>query len=62
MKKLKCGDLVPGCPKVIEAGSDEEIIAAAGNHVVEAHGMEVTPELVEQVRGAINDVDGPETR
>jgi predicted small metal-binding protein len=53
-KVLRCGDLVKGC--AFEArGTEEEILQKAGPHAKEAHGMEVTPELVAAVRGAIRD-------
>ena len=51
---LKCDSLVPGCD--FEAkGTTEEILAAAGKHAAEAHGLEVTDELGEKVKGAIQD-------
>jgi len=53
-KVLRCGDLVKGCS--FEArGTEEEILQKAGPHAKEVHGMEVTPELVAAVRGAIRD-------
>lgn len=53
-KVLKCADLVAGCS--FEArGSEEEILEKAGPHAKEAHGMEVTPDLVAAVRGAMRD-------
>lgn len=55
MKTLACGDLVPGCPATIRAETDDEILAQAGRHATEAHGLTVTPELVEQVRAHIRD-------
>jgi predicted small metal-binding protein len=55
MKTLACGELVPGCPATIQAETEDEILAQAGRHAVEAHGLEVTPELVEQVRAHIRD-------
>ena len=36
-------------------GTTEEILAAAGKHAAEDHGLEVTDELVERVKGAIHD-------
>lgn len=49
---LKCDSLVPGCE--FEArGTTEEILQAAGKHAAEDHGLEVTDELVEKVKGAI---------
>lgn len=53
-KLLRCGDLVKGCS--FEArGTEEEILQKAAPHAKDAHGMEVTPELVAAVRGAIRD-------
>jgi len=51
---LACGDIVEGCTTTLEAGSEDELMARAGSHASEAHGItEVTPELAEQVKGAI---------
>ena len=48
-KLLRCGDLVKGC--AFEArGTEEEILQKAAPHAKEAHGMEVTPELVAAVK------------
>ena len=55
MKTLACGELVPGCAATIQAETEDEILAEAGRHAVEAHGLEVTPELVAQVRAHIRD-------
>jgi predicted small metal-binding protein len=45
---------MPGCD--FEAkGTTEEILAAAAKHASEDHGLEVTDELVEKVKGAIQD-------
>lgn len=53
-KKLRCGDLVKGCE--FEArGTEEEILKEAGRHAKEAHGMEVTPELADAVKGVIRE-------
>lgn len=57
MKTLACGDLVPGCPAVVEAETEEEILAIAAQHAVEAHGLEVNDELVAAVKSAIRDAD-----
>ena len=58
-KQLVCAELVPGCPQVITAETEEELLAEAGRHAEDVHGMTVTPELVEQVRAHIRLV--PET-
>lgn len=53
MKKFRCGDLMPGCA-VTFTGSEEEILAAVGAHAHRDHGLtEVTPGLVDAVRGAL---------
>lgn len=53
-KLLKCDSLVSGCE--FEArGTEDQILAAAGKHAKEDHGIEVTPELVEKVKGAIRE-------
>ncbi|TFL17453.1 DUF1059 domain-containing protein [Jannaschia formosa] len=54
-KVLECGTLVPGCTWRGEAATEDELLAKAAVHAQEAHGMEVTPELAEKVRGAIHD-------
>jgi predicted small metal-binding protein len=51
-KLLRCDSLVPGC-KFEARGTEEEILAAAGKHAKEDHKIEVTPELVEKVKGVI---------
>ncbi|MBA3266719.1 MAG: DUF1059 domain-containing protein [Acidimicrobiia bacterium] len=51
---LACGDIVEGCTTTLEADSEDDLMASAGSHASEAHGItEVTPELAEQVKGAI---------
>lgn len=51
---LACGDIVEGCAATFEADSEDELMASAGGHAAEAHGItEITPELAEQVKGAI---------
>lgn len=54
-KHLACGDIVDGCQATFTAETEDELLAQAGQHAVEAHGLEVTPELVEIVRGHIHD-------
>ena len=58
-KQVACADLVPGCPQVVTADTEDELLAEVGRHAEEAHGLQVTPELVEQVRERIQLV--PET-
>ena len=54
-KFLACGEIMEGCEATFEAESEEELLAQAGSHAVEVHGLEVTPELVEVVRAHIRE-------
>ena len=56
-KTLACGDIMEGCSATFSAETDDELLAQAGQHAAEAHGLEVTPELVEVVRGHIREGD-----
>lgn len=55
-KQLKCGDLMPGCSFSVTAETVEEVLQAAAMHAREVHGLEVTPELAEQVKLALREV------
>jgi len=53
-KTLACGDVMPGCDAKFEADTEEELMAKAGKHAADAHGItELTPEVVDAVKGAI---------
>ena len=55
-KEMRCGDLMPGCDKVIEGRDEKEVMAKAAEHARRDHNMQdMTPELQEKVRGAIHD-------
>jgi len=54
-KVLKCGDLMPGCRFEARAETEDQILAEAAAHAKATHNLEVTPELVEKVKGAIRD-------
>ncbi|HMQ31166.1 MAG TPA: DUF1059 domain-containing protein [Chloroflexaceae bacterium] len=58
MKTLRCRDAGFDCAHVITAESEEEVLRQAAEHAREAHQVEVTPELAEQVRQVITD-DAP---
>ena len=53
MKTLVCGEIMPGCEATYSGETEDEVLAQAGRHVAEDHGLAVTPELVETVRGHI---------
>ena len=58
MKEIDCGKVNPasGCGHVIRAETEEEVLRRAAEHAKRDHGMEPTPELMNQVRGHIQDV------
>lgn len=54
MKRIACGDVVPGCSFTASAETDDELMKKVVAHAAQQHGVtEVTPELAEKVRGAI---------
>lgn len=57
MKILRCRDAGFDCEHEIQAETDEEILRLAAEHVQQVHRLEVTPELVEQVKGLIQEED-----
>jgi len=55
-KALKCGDLTPGCPVVVEGKDVPEVMSRAAEHAAKAHGLtRITPELARKVQAAIHD-------
>lgn len=51
---IACGDIVPGCAATLEAGSEDALMAQVSDHARDEHGVtEITPELAEQVKGAV---------
>ena len=55
MKTLNCRDAGFDCPGVIHGNSEEEVLKQAAQHAQEVHGVSVTPQLEEQLRGLIKD-------
>jgi predicted small metal-binding protein len=56
MKKLNCCDAGFDCPAVVLAESEEEVLAQAAQHALDAHGVTVTAEMVAQIKTLITDV------
>jgi predicted small metal-binding protein len=55
-KEMRCGDLMPGCDKVIEGKDENEVIAKASEHARKDHNVtNMTPDMQEKVRGAIHE-------
>ncbi len=55
MKTLRCRDVGFDCDKEIRAESEEAILQQAAEHARNDHGIEVTPEIANQVRAQIRD-------
>jgi predicted small metal-binding protein len=54
-KEFRCGDVIPGCPTVIEGKDDKEVIAKATEHAKNVHHMEsIPPDVVNKVQKAIH--------
>jgi predicted small metal-binding protein len=56
-KRLRCADVVPGCPTEIRGSSDDEVMRQAAEHARTAHGMgEIDAQTAQKVREAIRPV------
>lgn len=54
MKQFACANVVPGCDGVVTGQTDDDVLAAAGRHAADAHGMtEVPDEVVAAIRSGI---------
>ncbi|HWG18842.1 MAG TPA: DUF1059 domain-containing protein [Acidobacteriaceae bacterium] len=55
-KALKCGDLMPGCEFEAKGATEMEVLMKAAEHAKSAHNItDISPAIVDQVRGAIRD-------
>lgn len=55
MKELRCRDAGFDCDAVINGETVDEVMAQAGPHAKEAHGMDVTPELAGRIKSLVHD-------
>lgn len=55
MKELKCRDAGFDCDAVVHGETEDDVMAQAGPHAEEAHGVEVTPEMAGQIRTLVHD-------
>lgn len=55
MKELKCRDAGFDCDAVVRAESVDEVMAQAGPHAKDAHGVDVTPEMARQITTLVRD-------
>ena len=54
--ELRCRDVGFECDAVIRGDTMDEVMAQAGPHTREVHGVEVTPEMTGQIRGVVRDI------
>jgi predicted small metal-binding protein len=55
MRDFHCSDAGMKCDFVAKGNSDDEILRQAGAHAQKVHGMQVTPDLEQRVRGLIHE-------
>ena len=54
-KVIRCRDVGFDCNGVIRAETEDEAMRQAAEHARTVHGVEVTPEVAEQVRAVMHD-------
>lgn len=55
MKTLHCRDAGFDCEGVIKATTEEEVLSLAADHAQSVHGVNVTPELADQLKTLIKE-------
>lgn len=55
MKELRCRDIGFDCDAVVRGETVDEVMAQAGPHAKDAHGVDVTPETATQIRTLVHD-------
>ncbi len=55
MKELKCRDVGFDCEAVVHADSVDDVLAQAGAHAKQVHGVDVTPEMAGQIKALVRD-------
>ena len=60
MKRIMCGDLVPGCTFKAQAETEAEVLHMESDHVRAVHQVEVTPQFLDRARERIQDVEHSE--
>ena len=56
MKELACRDAGFDCDAVVHGETEDEVMAQAGPHAQQVHGVEVTPEMAGRIRTLVRDV------
>jgi predicted small metal-binding protein len=55
VKELRCRDAGFDCDAVVQGQSVDEVMAQAGPHAREVHGVDVTPEMAGRIETSIRD-------
>ncbi|OKL38701.1 DUF1059 domain-containing protein [Pontibacter flavimaris] len=55
MKTLKCRDVGFDCNAEVRASTEQEVLTQASKHAREAHGVDVTPQMAEQIKTKIKE-------
>lgn len=60
LKVLRCGDVIPRCPVVIEGQSEKDVLDRGKAHVKTDHHLrEIPSPMLARLRGAIHDKKRP---
>jgi predicted small metal-binding protein len=55
-KLLRCGDVIPGCPAIIEGATEQEVMTEMAEHAKYEHAMpELSPEFQRTILAAMQD-------
>ena len=55
-KKVNCGDVMPGCTKVIEGDDEKDVLAKTAEHAKADHNVTaINPDLTAKIRSAIRE-------
>jgi predicted small metal-binding protein len=55
MKTLHCSDVGFDCKAVVQASTEDEVLAQASEHAKTVHGVMITPEMADQIKTLIKD-------
>ena len=55
VKELKCRDVGFDCDAVVHGETVDDVMAQAGPHAKDVHGVDVTPEMAGQIRSVVRD-------
>ena len=62
MKTLRCKDVGFDCDKEIHAETEEAVLEQAAEHALHVHNVKVTPDMVDQIRGLIQEEASAQAR